>query len=168
MSIRMRFAKSDRITIDGISYRCASQTEAGVILDQVVISGLSQSYTHLELVDLLNLKSTIFERGYFDWSSAKQRLDNTIDYLADLPEAIQSLVLWKQAYCQTYYELAGHGCINRTEQSIAEHLPKLKKRVDQIDELSQYIDRLRRSGKKSFHRVYRIAPPSGAPAGAQF
>lgn len=153
MTIRMRFSKSDRITIDGVSYRYASHTDEGVIFNQVDISNLSQSYTYEELADLLNSQSAILERGYFDWSQAKLRLDYAIDFLADLPKTIQSLVLWKQAYCQTFYELAGHGYINRTEKSVAEYLPKLKESVDEIDELGQYIDTLRRSGKKAYHRV---------------
>lgn len=147
MTYRMKFAETDRLSIDGIAYRILDHTEDGVIIGQVNNPSLVDSLSYETVAERLSSKTARHEPRYFEWVSRKQALDNEIDFLAHLPQGIIEQVLWRQSCCDTLLKYLAKGEAVRTEASIAEIRPRVRSTVQEIELAAQTIGKPRRSGK---------------------
>lgn len=153
MAIRMKFSDTDRITIDGVNYRTVSHTDTGVVLDQIAQPGMANSYSFDDLLRMLGSQTMRVERGYFDRTNREQALRHD-DLLCQLPRTLVGRLLWQQACCNAFLEMATQGAVCRTSKSIQSAMTILREKVRTLDEASQLVGRVRRAGAELSTRQF--------------
>lgn len=125
MNMRLRLSRSDLLTVAGVAYRPASVQAETITLERADQPGITESFTHAEVHDLLQSSDTRYQAGYFDFARSRDRKNRPADMLAELDDEARSMVLWRQAICDSFLTLEQGGKVARTYSSVTAILPAL-------------------------------------------
>lgn len=125
MNMRLRLSRSDLLTVSGLAYRPADVQAETITLERADQPGITESFTHAEVHDLLRSSETRYQAGYFDFARSRDRKNRPADMLAELEDESRSMVLWRQAICDSFLMFEQGGKVARTYSSVTAILPSL-------------------------------------------
>lgn len=125
MNIRLRLSRSDLLTVGGVVYRPTEVQAETIILERTDQPGITESFTHAEVHDLLQSSDTRYQAGYFDFARSRDRKNRPADVLAELDDRSRSILLWRQAICDSLLTLEQGGKVVRTYTSVTMITPVL-------------------------------------------
>ena len=125
MTMRLRLSRSDLLTLGGIPYRPVKVLTDAIILERADQPGITQSFTHPEVHALLRLSDTRYQAGYFDFARSRDRKNRAVDMVMELGDEARSIVLWRQAICDSILKLEQEDRVARTYASVSAIFPTL-------------------------------------------
>ncbi|MFC3569341.1 hypothetical protein [Paracoccus simplex] len=125
MNMRLRLSRSDLLTVGGVAYRPTEVQAETIILERADQPGITESFTHAEVHDLLQSSDTRYQAGYFDFARSRDRKNCPADMLAELDEETRSMVLWRQVICDSFLMFEQGGKVARSYSSVTAILPSL-------------------------------------------
>ncbi|SFA59243.1 Integrase core domain-containing protein [Paracoccus halophilus] len=125
MNMRLRLSRSDLLTVAGVAYRPVEVQADAITLERSDQPGITQSFSHAEIHELLRSSDTRYQAGYFDFARSRDRQNRPVDLLAELEDEARSIVLWRQAICDSVLKLEQDGRVARTYASVTAILPAL-------------------------------------------
>lgn len=125
MTMRLRLSRSDLLTLGGIPYRPVEVLADAITLERADQPGITQSFTHSEVHALLRSSDTRYQAGYFDFARSRDRKNRPVDMVMDLEDETRSIVLWRQAVCDSVLKLEQEDRVARTYASVDAILPTL-------------------------------------------
>ncbi len=157
MNMRLRLSRSDLLTVAGVAYRPADVQPETITLERADQPGITESFTHAEVHDLLQSSDTRYQAGYFDFARSRDRNNRPADMLAELDDESRSMVLWRQAICDSFLTLEQGGKIARTYASATAILPSLDYEVRRKSGQITTVAGGRRAGAKLVTRKFPCA-----------
>lgn len=125
MTMRLRLSRSDLLILGGIPYRPVEVLADAITLERADQPGITQSFTHSEVHALLRSSDTRYQAGYFDLARSRDRKNRPVDMVMDLEDETRSIVLWRQAVCDSVLKLEQEDRVARTYASVDAILPTL-------------------------------------------
>ncbi|MCE8420806.1 DDE-type integrase/transposase/recombinase [Rhodovulum sulfidophilum] len=147
MTLRFRFSKSDMITTAGIAMRPIEINDIGGTFERVGQPGITESFSHHELVEMMRRPDTTYFAGYFDRATQEMRLNKPVEVISELPEQIGRLVIWRKAVCDAFLALEAKGDIKRTREGYDRARPRLAAETQRLVGEGAAAPRKARPGK---------------------
>lgn len=138
MTLRFRISTSDLLTAGGIAMRPLEIDETGSLFERLGRPGFTERISHAELSELLKKPDTTYASGYFDLGSQNLRAKKPVGVIAELPDEVRRLVVWRKAFCDAFLQMENMHRISRTHQGYRkayDHLrAEVRRRVGEDDE----------------------------------
>lgn len=113
-----RIAAEDKVTLRGIEFRVRKWLPTGYVLSRVDDPQIMEEVTHEQLHTLTLRPDFRFERGAFDVTALATRLNTNVDFVSDLPQREQEVVLWRHFFCLGFLKVEGDGQASRSDASM--------------------------------------------------
>lgn len=101
-TVRYRFRKQDRITIDRIEYVPFSTDDQGHVFRRLVDPDISEGFSHAEIQTLFRTEKIKVDPNWFSATRASLRTWTNSTLLSELDDKEQATVLWRQSYCDHF------------------------------------------------------------------
>lgn len=143
MNMRLRLSRTDLLNIDGIPYRPIEVEASCITLERADRPGITQSFSHEDVHDLLGSAGTRYQPGYFEPARSRLRQKLPVELLSELDADTRSLLLWRTDVCNAFLALESQKRIARTYATITANLQLLEKEVQQLGGVRPYGKALR-------------------------
>lgn len=115
---RIAISKSDRVTLEGVSYRLHLETEVGFVLLRDDETQLAQQFSHEDMKRLSDANGIRVERGFFDPDFAAKRQLHAGTSYGGLTAGQKTRVSKREAYVQAAIQMHDSGEMKFTDESI--------------------------------------------------
>ncbi|WP_319517578.1 Mu transposase C-terminal domain-containing protein [uncultured Martelella sp.] len=132
MSNRVKFNSDDRFLLNGEAYRVEDVSVGGLLLRQVGNADITEFLSHQKIGELWGTPVLKHEPGYYSRERQLAHANVEVETLRDLPDALRSKVLWKQAYCDVAISFFQGGQMKMTDESIRSMAPNIQAKVNEI------------------------------------
>ena len=114
-------------------YSLVETTPDGYIFARLDNPELKEAFNHAQIEECRKTLGFRHDPGHYSIERQKARLRSDISSISELTPREQSHILWKWAICKRFIEMENAGLTSRSDQKMAEAIPKIIGDVSKLD-----------------------------------